>query len=420
MSSFSFIHIADLHLDSPFSALHQDNPDLARTLQSATFKAFENIVTLCIEKKIDFLLVAGDVYDGADRSLRAQIRFRDGLKRLDEAGIQSFIVHGNHDPLDKWAANLEWPSRVHIFRDKVETIAATRDNHFLASIQGISYPTRDEKRNLALLFKRSSPAFHIGLLHANVGMDTGHEPYAPCSLDDLLKPEMDYWALGHVHTKKQLSNDVPFVLYPGNTQGRNIRETGEKGCYLITVHDNREIETEFYAMDVIRWVEHDIPINDLLNEQDLINALDKNCKDINESQSGRPSIVRIRLTGNGPLYRFLKEPNTLSDLHETGNDMGSLYSPYIWIDRIRLHAGPRLDPSVLMERQDFLGELLRYSHELSEDLELDGLVKKELSALFENAKFRRYLSPPDKLKIKDLLKQAEKYCIQTLSNEEDA
>lgn len=419
MPSFSFIHVSDLHLDSPFSALHQDNPDLAHTLRSATFEAFKKIVALSIDKQVDFLVIAGDVYDGADRSLRAQIKFRDGLKKLDEAGIHSFIVHGNHDPLDKWSTSLEWPSRVHIFRDQIETIDAKRNDRPLACIQGISYPTRDETRNLALLFKRTSSAFHIGLLHANVGADTGHEPYAPCALDDLLKPEMDYWALGHVHKERLLSSDGPVILYPGNTQGRNIRETGEKGCYWVKVNEDKEIETEFLTTDVMRWVTHEIPINQILTEQDLVEALDKACLAISQNQSGRPSIVRIFLTGNGPMYGYLNEPNSLFDLHETANELGADYSPYVWIDRIKLRAGPALDPTILMKQQDFIGELLRYSNELYEMQDLNSPIKKDLTTLFENPRARKFLDLPDNQKLKDLLKEAEKMCLQGLYTEDD-
>ena len=143
MSNFSFIHAADLHLDSPFATLSPNNPDLAAMLRSGTFEAFDKVMQLCLEKRVDFLLVAGDIYDGADRSLRAQVKFRDGLKRLSEAGIRSFVVYGNHDPLDGWSSTLEWPPSVHLFGDHVETLEVKRNGSLLACIQGISYPKRD-------------------------------------------------------------------------------------------------------------------------------------------------------------------------------------------------------------------------------------------------------------------------------------
>jgi len=418
MPHFSFVHTADLHLDSPFAALNVDHPDLARLLRSATFEAFDRVVQLCLEKQVDFLLVAGDIYDGADRSLRAQVRFRDGLQRLDEAGIRSFVVHGNHDPLDGWSSTLEWPSGVHVFGDHVETVEVEKNGTLLACIQGISYPKRDERRNLSLLFRRTRSAFQVGLLHANVGTDTGHEPYAPCSLDDLLKSEMDYWALGHVHSKRVLSKQLPYVVYPGNPQGRNIKETGEKGCYLVKVGDDDEVEVEFHATDVIRWTTYDLPIHDLHTEQDLINALDHVCVGISEKASGRPTMARITLSGRSPLFKFLKAPNTVSDLLEILHEMGSSYSPSVWVEQIHLSVGPDIDPMVRMKERDFLGDLIRYSRELLAERDLGALLREDLAPLFESARIHRYLDSPGDRELRGLLEEAERICLESLHGEE--
>jgi len=416
--SFSFIHAADLHLDSPFSSLSQGNPELAAVLRSATFQAFDNIVQLCLDKQVDFFLVAGDVYDGADRSLRAQVKFRDGLKRLSDAGIQSFVVHGNHDPLSGWSSTLEWPKGAHLFQDHLETFSAEQDGKVIALIQGISYPERDEHRNLSELFNRTADSFHIGLLHANVGNDTGHEPYAPCSIEDLIRSDMDYWALGHVHRRKKLSPESPPIIYPGNTQGRNIRETGEKGCYLVKVDENHEIETEFFAEDVIRWISRDISIEGIQSEQELINTLVKACNHISESSSGHDSIARISLIGNGPIYGVLRSPNVLSDLFEIVQETGYSYAPFVWVEKIGLEAGPEIDISELMSRRDFLGELLRYSKDLSEDNNIIELLRDELAPLIENPRARRFLNTPDERKLRSLLKEAERICVQVLQNTE--
>ena len=418
MSNFSFVHAADLHLDSPFATLHMNNPDLARILRSATFESFERVIRLCLDEHVDFLLVAGDVYDGADRSLRAQVKFRDGLKRLDEAGIRSFVVHGNHDPLDGWSSALEWPSGVHVFGDHLETLEVETNGTRLACVQGISYPKRDERRNLSLLFNRTGPAFHIGLLHANVGSDTGHEPYAPCSLEDLLKPEMDYWALGHVHRKRVLSKNLPFVVYPGNTQGRNIKETGEKGCYLVRVSQGKEVEMDFHATDVIRWATHDLSIQGLQTEQDLINALEQVLLHISEREAGRPAIARITLSGNGPLFKFLRGPDTALDLLEILHEKGTSYSPSVWVEQVQLRVGPEIDPVVRMEERDFLGDLLRYSQELLGKRNFGELVREDLAPLFESSRIRRYINSPDDHELKALLEEATRICLEGLHGEE--
>ncbi|MCH8225243.1 MAG: DNA repair exonuclease, partial [Chloroflexi bacterium] len=115
MTRIRFVHAADLHLDSPFSGLRSIVPEIAQTLHQATFNAYDNIIDLCIREQVDALLVAGDIFDGADRSLRAQLKFADGLNRLEAANIRSFICHGNHDPLDGWEAKITLPGGCHRF-----------------------------------------------------------------------------------------------------------------------------------------------------------------------------------------------------------------------------------------------------------------------------------------------------------------
>jgi DNA repair exonuclease SbcCD nuclease subunit len=419
MPPFSFIHAADLHLDSPFASMGHNNPELASVMRSATFKAFDNVIQLCLDKKVDFLLISGDVYDGADRSLRAQLKFQEGLKILDNAGIRSFVVHGNHDPLNGWSSNLKWPESVHQFRDSLETIPVERDNELLACIQGISYPKKNETRNLARRFKKTSQTFHIGLLHANAGSIKGFKEYAPCTMADLLKSGMDYWALGHVHRKIILSDHVPRIVYPGNTQGRGINETGEKGCFLVRINEDKEIDMEFYPVDMVRWISSEISINDMQAEQDLINCLESRCKEISETQSGRPSITRISIIGNGPLAKRLKGPNIIEDLLELTREAGMALSPFVWVEKIKVSVSPEFNIAAAMEKQDFLGQLLCYSKELLEDEKFEDILKQELSLLFENSRARRFLTLPESTSLEKLLKDAEKSCVQGIYTGDD-
>ena len=251
-----------------------------------------------------------------------------------------------------------------------------------------------------------------------MGSDTGHEPYAPCALEDLLKAEMDYWALGHVHRKRVLSKNLPFVVYPGNTQGRNIKETGEKGCYLVKVGDDKEVEIEFHATDFIRWTTYDLPIHDLQTDQDLISALDQVCAGQSETASGRPAIARITLSGSGPLFKFLKTPNSISDLLEILHEMGSSYSPSVWVEQIRVHVSPDIDPVVRMKERDFLGDLIRYSRELLGERHLGELLREDLAPLFESSRIHRYLDSPGDRELRKLLEEAERICLENLHAEE--
>lgn len=413
-STFSFVHAADLHLDSPFSTLAGDNPELKTRLRASTFEAFDNLIRLCLDRRVDFLLVAGDVYDGPERSLSAQIRFRNGLQRLAEAGIRTLVVHGNHDPLEGWSSGLEWPAGTHIFGPELETVEVRRGKGLLARIQGISYPRREEKRNLARLFGRTDGTFHIGLLHANAGSDTGHEPYAPCSVTDLIDTRLDYWALGHVHNRRLIHDEQPVILYSGNTQGRNIREQEERGCYVVEVDQDQGIRTAFEAVDVIRWTRKELSIKDLETEQDLLDSLENLCQKISDSQAGRASIVRVTLTGNGSLYRLLSRPQTIPQIQESVMEWGAALSPPVWIDRIRLKAGPEIDLEAMIGEDDFMGEILRCVRDLRAGEDPLAFFEQDLKALYQSPKVRRFLDPPSADTLKEWLETARGICLDHL------
>ena len=201
MEAVRLIHCADLHIDSPFKGVAEVHPALRDVLYQSTYRSFNNIIDLAIREKVDCVLIVGDIFDSANKSLHAQIRFRNGLKRISDAGIPSFVVYGNHDALDSWSASLEWPDQVTILGgERVERHPLTKEGRTIANIYGISFPTRDIYDNLSLGFENQDhkvPA--IGLLHTNVGKNTGHKQYAPASIKDLSSRGMDYWALGHIH-----------------------------------------------------------------------------------------------------------------------------------------------------------------------------------------------------------------------------
>ena len=275
MPLLRFVHAADLHLDSPFVGIKAAAPEnVASALRDATFSAYENIIDLCIEEQVDALLVAGDVYDSADRSLRAQLRFVDGLRRLDEAGIRSFICHGNHDPLDGWEARLNYPGSCTRFLNDAQAVPIFEEDPRRSVVHGISYATGDVAENLVPRLGRGDPeTFSIGLLHASVVSDSAHENYAPCSLDDLERSGIDYWALGHVHTRQVLSERSPTVVYPGNPQGRHPNERGARGVYLVEVDDTGGVRLDFKAVDVVRWGQADLDVSGTDTVPDLIEAL---------------------------------------------------------------------------------------------------------------------------------------------------
>ena len=422
MTRLRFVHAADLHLDSPFKGLRAAAPDhVASALYNATFKAYENIVELCISENVDALLVAGDIYDGADRSLRAQRKFVDGLERLDAAGIRSFVCHGNHDPLDGWEARLTYPQSCHRFGPEFEAVPVSETDPGRAVIHGISYPRRDVTENLVSRLGRVDPGpFSIGLLHTNVGNDPGHAPYAPCSLNDLRQSGVDYWALGHIHTRQILHERDPAVVYPGNPQGRHMNETGARGVYLVEVDDGDNVRPEFRAVDSIRWERLAVDIGALETEQELLDALHEGMQGVLDAAAGRPIVVRATLDGRGKLNRFLRQTNTVGDLVEQVNDAWVGRTPFLWCERIEDQTRAPFDRKKRLAGSDFLAEVLRTADQAREDPERLMHLRGGLAELYEHHRFRRYLdAAPNENDLIALIEEAEMMAVNLLAEDDE-
>ena len=423
MQAFTFVHTADLHLDSPFIGLEQIDTDVAAVLKDATFRAYDNIIDLCIKSSARFLLVAGDVFDSRDQSVRAQLRFRDGLERLNEAGIQSFVVHGNHDPLDGWRASLAWPKRTHIFQgDKVEVVPIVDDGgNSVAHVYGISYPTRDVKRNLATEFHRTDDGLYaIGLLHCNVGENTGHEPYAPCSVEDLVHSGMDYWALGHVHTRSTLRSADPLIIYPGNPQGRNPRELGARGCYVIDVDDGGYARERFVEVDTVRWFEEELSIASMESDDQLITEVEDICTRIRTQSDGRPAVGRVRITGRGRLYRTLTRPGFVTDLAQRLRETEGRAQPFVWIERIELEARPEIDLEERRSGQDFVADFLDIVESYRSDPGRIELLRPHLDPLIGSHRASRLIDEPTADELRAYLELAQDICLDHLTDEDGA
>lgn len=362
----TFVHCADLHLDSPFEGIHALEPEIASALRDATFKAFDKVVDLAIRQHADFLIIAGDVYDGADRSLRAQLRFRDGLRRAIENNICCFVAHGNHDPLSGWEAGLIMPEGVHRFSgDDVEQFIVRRGSEDLAYIYGISYPVRNVQENLARKFKPQVDApFAIGVLHCNVGGNPNHDNYAPCVVDDLMNCRIDYWALGHIHARKVISDCMPYVVYPGNTQGRSVRELGARGCYLVRVDETDSVKAEFVATDSIRWSTREVDITDSDTIDDLLDALYRSREEVRGESEGRAAVLRLKLIGRGDLHSKLKRVEPDRDLAAVLREGESERSDFVWVESVQVATRPPIDIMKRRGVEDFVGYFLRAAETL--------------------------------------------------------
>ncbi|TNJ65266.1 DNA repair exonuclease [Paenibacillus hemerocallicola] len=427
MKAFRFIHAADLHLDSPFKGLSALPPSVRDPLRESTFDALQRLVGIAIDERADFVLIAGDVYDSADRSLRAQLRFQRAVETLAERGIPVYAVHGNHDPDDGRKAKLRWPDSVRFFSSAEAECFPASDplRGDLAYIHGWSYPTASVTENP--LSRYGSPrtgGYNIGLLHANADGDPGHDNYAPCSVKELIRTGMDYWALGHIHSRRVL-NDRPPIVYPGNLQGRSVRETGAKGCYVVDVAESGRTSLSFRAADAVRWFAADISIEGMTSEQELRDRLEERMRECEEEAGGRPSIVRFRLEGRGPLHRALRRHGPVRELTEELREAqrrraeGEDGAPFVWIESVQVRSGSELDMRLAAGRSGFLGDLMQLSEELAgDDVKLQAFCEEALAPLLAHPKAGALMAGLLGEERADWLKAAEIMAISLVAEEE--
>lgn len=417
MKTVRFIHCADLHIDSPFKGISEIQPDLGELLCQSTYQSFSNIVNLAITEKVDCVLISGDIYDSADKSLQAQLKFRNGLDRLCKEGIPTFIVYGNHDPLNSWSATLEWPKSVFVFQgDKAERYPLLKNGEVIAQIYGISFPKRDIYENLALKFARADRDVPcIGLLHANIGTNTGHEPYCPCTVDDLSTKGMDYWALGHIHTHSILRASNPAIVYSGCSQSRNPREAGEKGCCLVTLEPGIDPDIQFIPTDVVRYESDVIDISGCLNLDEVISSIKGKCEEISTNMGECHAIIRLSLTGRTDLHAELCRGNNIEEL---SGDVRSYFEgrdPWIWLEKLILNTAGTYDLEALRKGNDFIADIISIYDGL-EDTQNESWegIQETLKVLFSNWQGQKYLEELSKEELLELAREARNLTLDKL------
>ncbi|RJE90852.1 DNA repair exonuclease [Paenibacillus sp. 1011MAR3C5] len=388
--SFRFIHAADLHLDSPFKGLSKAPEAVRKGLAESTFAALKKLTDLAIAEEVDFIVIAGDLFDEADRSLRAQLALLHEWRRLAAEGIAVYAIHGNHDHLGGKRAQMELPPNVHIFGAARPSglPAYRRTGELAAYVYGMSYGERAETRNLAATYRTAPEApYHIALLHGNVGSIASHDPYAPCTLEQLIGSGFDYWALGHIH-KRELLHEYPHIAYAGNLQGRNPKETGAKGCYVVDVSEARKVDMRFIPLDQVRWLEEEVSIEGITTEQELLRVLERRVAQCEERQDGGEGcslMLRLRLTGSGVLHRTVSQPASLAawlDQLQASwpNESGGRW---IYVYGLSSSTNTPIDWQVLQEEDSFAGELFRLSTRLQQNeeqwRELAGLAVAEMA-----------------------------------------
>lgn len=417
---FKFVHAADLHLDTPFSGIACLDPLLANSLRDASLDAWDALVDLVIKEKALFLLIAGDIYDGPDRGLRAQVRFYQGLKRLSQHGVRVFLVHGNHDPLEGWSVIRRWPEGVFVFEaDRVHREHIVVDGTLIATIYGVSYARREESRNLAAMFKRAEePGVHIGLLHCNATGTNEHGAYAPCKVTDLIEGGMDYWALGHVHRFTVMHENKPWVVYPGNLQGRSPApgEIGPKGAVVVECDSESGIlgQPRFVPLDRARFLRIAVDTSLAADTLGVIEAARCEMERIREEHPGRILIIRLELTGESACASDLAQLEATGELLDEIREIGKGFAPPIFCETVTNVTRLKIEREQIRSRGDFVSAVVDTTDGLAANpKELSQLILRIGEGLYTTKRGRLLPAPGSiaETEMREMLLEAEKICL---------
>lgn len=290
------LHTADVHLDSPLKSLALCDPELAERADTTTRAAFSRIIDTAIAEDVAALLIAGDLFDGRQRSARTGAFLIAEFDRLRTHGIRVFYVKGNHDAENPVSGAIDLPDNVHVFGGRAEKVQLAEN----VWIHGISYARRHAPESLLPKFHPPVPgAINIGMLHTSLAGAPGHDVYAPCTVAELAAHGFDYWALGHVH-KRQVHHEDPWIVMPGTPQGRDIGETGPKTATLITIAD--DISIHQVPTSILEFATIDLPLPETESDETLRMMLRQKAQELARSLRGDLGAVRVRLSVDPAQY----------------------------------------------------------------------------------------------------------------------
>lgn len=358
------IHAADLHIDSPLRGLDRYEGAPVERLRGATRRALENLVALCIEERADVLLLAGDVFDGSWKDYSTGLFFVAQMARLREANVPVVIVRGNHDAASSVVKALRLPANVHELSSRKPETHELRDAGI--AVHGQSFSQRITTEDLAARYPDRVPGlFNIGLLHTSIDGREGHEPYAPTSIETMRAKGYDYWALGHVHAREIVSSD-PYIVYPGNLQGRHARETGAKGASVITVEGNVVQSVEHRALDVFRWELVTVDAGPASDAQEVVDLVRAGLAARATEVDGRVLAARVVIAGstraNGAIRRDVER--FISEVRAAATDgLGET----AWLEKVVVRTRAMIDLERVREEASAVGHLARRLASMKED-----------------------------------------------------
>ncbi len=393
---FTFLHAADLHLDSPLRGLARYEGAPVEQIQQASRRALENLVRRAIDEEANFVLFAGDVYDGDWPDHNTGLFFVKQLLHMREKRIRYFLITGNHDAANRMTKSLDLPPNYDgsvplLSHQKAETLVL---DDLGVAIHGQSFANQAVAENVMLEYPRANEGYYnIGMLHTSLDAESGgeHARYAPCKVSDLADKGYQYWALGHIHKRhtRHAAGQAP-IVYPGNLQGRHIREEGAKGCMVVRVDDRQRTTTEFAPLDVFRWRLCTVEATNAENGEEVLARTGAALAACMDESDGLPLAVRIEIVGGCAAHGEMAA-NTDRWTGAVRNVALQQTDGRAWVEKIKLRTTPPRDFDPASDGP--LAEIREYIEEVKHDNERLEALAGVL------AEFSRKL--PDELKTAD-------------------
>lgn len=356
-------------------------------IRGATRAAFDNLVQRALDEEVDFVVIAGDLFDGDWKDMGTGLYFARAMGRLAQVDVPVFLLSGNHDAESVLTRSIPWPDNVKLFGTRRPETHVLPE--FAVAVHGQSFATPAVTDNLVLAYPDAvEHHFNIGVLHTALAGRLGHAAYAPCSLEDLRSKHYDYWALGHVHEHEVVSED-PFVVFPGNTQGRTIRETGPKGAVMVTVEDAQVVTIEHVELDVLRWAHVEVDCTGAAAAA-VASLMRASLLSIWQADAaGLPLVARVSLTGETADAGALHD--SVSSIRDDARAVAASISPDLFIERVKVLVGPPVQPQQIRLGDD-LSSLIGQA---ATDPELAALLAKDLAPFMLATQTATGQSPDD-------------------------
>lgn len=372
---FKFIHTADVHLDSPLRGLSKYEGAPVDLLRNATRSAFSGLIDMALEEEVAFVVIAGDLYDGSWRDFNTGLFFVSEMGRLKKNGIRCFLLYGNHDAESQITRNLPLPDNVSFFQTREAQTFNLEDIH--VAVHGQSFKQPDTLDNLAMNYPEPvSGDFNIGVLHTGIEGYAAHARYAPCTLDQLKAKGYDYWALGHIHQQEVLHKN-PHIIFPGNLQGRHIKEQGAKGAALITVEENVVTDMKWIYPDVVRWTQLEIDLAACKSREDVLRVSEEKMREaIEQKADGRTLAIRMILTVCPGIH--FDQAHFIAELRSIG---AGNHGEALWIEKVKLKASQQAADQSGKDHQDAVYELKGLLAEVAKDPDFIQKIKKDMDVL---------------------------------------